>query len=336
MLEIDPSGAVEHEVRAAELHDLETGFSCRVVRDRPLLGLAMRSELDHRLALAARDAGAELRSPCRLRRVEATSNRVTVVCDEARLESRFVVAADGAGSATARAAGWRPNPHLIPALESELEVPAATLDRFATAARFDFGLIPSGYAWVFPKRGHLSVGCLSLAPRGADLRQLLNEYLHRLEIRPEGRRRDHGAVIPVAPRPGRLARGRVLLTGDAAGLVDPVTCEGISHAILSGRLAATAIGRFADSSGKVAAVYHRSLAASILPELRRARWLARLLYRAPSCRRLVFRRLGQPLCEAMAGIVSGELSYRELTSSPARYLRTAVRLLSRQPARQSR
>ena len=51
----------------------------------------------------------------------------------------------------------------------------------------------------------------------------------------------HGFVIPVRPRTGSLARERMLLVGDAAGLADPVTAEGISLAVRSGGLAADAI-----------------------------------------------------------------------------------------------
>ena len=63
-----------------------------------------------------------------------------------------------------------------------------------------------------------------------------------------------------------------------------------------------------------------------------ARLLARLLYGSPWLRRVVFSRLGQPLCERMTDVVCGELSYRELLGSPARYFRAARRLVTVPPA----
>src|SRR5258707_852687 len=74
------------------------------------------------------------------------------------LAARFVIRADGATSPMAARLGWRPVPRRAPALEAEVTVPAPVFARFAEAARFDFGAVPGGYGWVFPKRAHLSIG----------------------------------------------------------------------------------------------------------------------------------------------------------------------------------
>src|SRR5207249_746147 len=66
------------------------------------------------------------------------------------------------------------------------------------------------------------------------------EYLRLIGLAPQATER-HGFVIPIRPRAGPLARERMLLVGDAAGLADPVTAEGISPAARSGGLAADAI-----------------------------------------------------------------------------------------------
>src|SRR5205823_68793 len=110
--------------------------------------------------------------------------------------------------------------------------------RHAGIARFDFGAIRAGYAWVFPKRAHLTVGVLSCARRVPDLKAALARYAASLGLVPAAPPEVHGSLIPVRPRPGGFARGRVLLAGDAAGFVDPVLCEGITHAVASGRAAA--------------------------------------------------------------------------------------------------
>ena len=149
--------------------------------------------------------------------------------------------------------------------------------------------------------------------------------MDRIGIRPE-RREDHGFAIPVAPLARRLARGRVLLTGDAAGLVDPLTCEGISNAIASAGMAAAAIVANPGRPELVRQAYERSLRREILPELRLARALARLLYGFPRLRQAAFRRAGDALCHVMAQASAGDSTYRGLLGRPANYLRFVRRL----------
>jgi len=110
-----------------------------------------------------------------------------------------------------------------------------------------------------------------------------------------------------------------MLAGDAAGLADPVTAEGISYAVHSGRLAAAAA--LEGDAARASEHYAGSLRREILPELRTGRVLARLLYRHHRMRRRVFRHVGQPLCEALTDVFVGQRSYRGLLANPANYFR---------------
>jgi flavin-dependent dehydrogenase len=297
-----------------------------VTRDKPLVSMTMRSVLDETLTNAAVAAGAEMESGRKVTHLDQQPDSVTLVAGDRTYRAQFVIAADGAAGPTATLSAWGQNPNLIPALESEIRTDAGTLKRFSDVARFDFGLVPSGYAWVFPKRDRLSVGCLSFCRHKPELQRHLAAYLRLLDIELL-QTEDHGFVIPVSPRANPLARGRVLLTGDSAGLADPVTCEGISNAILSGRLAAKAIAVSGPLPEQVSSTYQRSLEESILGELRLSRILAGFLYRSPRLSRFAFRRLGQSLSEAMADIISGDRTYRELLSSPKGYFHVLGRLL---------
>jgi flavin-dependent dehydrogenase len=111
------------------------------------------------------------------------------------------------------------------------------------------------------------------------------------------------------------ARGRVLLTGDAAGFADPLTGEGISLAILSGRLAAESLLASRMDTRLAARAYTASLRRSILGELRIARGLAWVLYRRPGLTRRLVPRLGQLAGEALTEVVAGHRTYRALVSS---------------------
>ncbi len=123
---------------------------------------------------------------------------------------------------------------------------------------FDFAPIAGGYGWLFPKADHINIGVGGFVPQGTNgtaasgvegmqyetvTRVLLNTYIREklgLDL----------AQVPAAHVTGQhlglgghayTPQGRVLLTGDAAGLVDPLTGEGIHSAITSGQAAAAAI-----------------------------------------------------------------------------------------------
>jgi geranylgeranyl reductase family protein len=130
---------------------------------------------------------------------------------------------------------------------------------------FDFAPLPGGYGWLFPKGDHINIGVGAFAPSDdasdARLKQvtraLLAEYTrHKLGVdiaavgaQVTGQYLGMGGTAYVP-------RGRVLLVGDAAGLVDPLTGEGIHSALVSGQAAATAVLR---GESDVAAAYAREL-----------------------------------------------------------------------------
>ena len=99
-------------------------------------------------------------------------------------------------------------------------------------------MVPGGYGWVFPKADHVNVGVGGWHSQGPQLRAHLARLCREHGI-PERELTDvRGHRLPLR-RPGSTAaRGRLALVGDAAGLVDPVSGDGIYEAVLSARLAA--------------------------------------------------------------------------------------------------
>jgi flavin-dependent dehydrogenase len=210
---------------------------------------------------------------------------------------------------------------LAPALEYEVHLAEEDFERFGKIPRFDFNSIEAGYAWVFPKREHLSVGILSMRRTNTDLHAKLTDYMERLGITRIQKTERHGYLIPLAPRREALARGRILLVGDAAGLVDPVTAEGISYAIRSGQLAATAIADCRLDVAQTGKLYQALLETEILRELRAGRVLANVLYNYPRLRNWAFRVRGRELSEFVADVVMGERSYTSALKQPSSYLK---------------
>ncbi len=186
-------------------------------------------------------AEAEIREGTTVQNVEETSEGVRVqTSDGEQFESQFLVAADGANSVVARVLGLRPKRVMAGAIEVEAVVPADVFARFADRPMFIFGEIAAGYLWIFPKSDHLSVGIGAFHPRPGELQATLARVMPRFGISIEGQPR-RGHPLPAYTRREPINTPRTLLVGDAAGLVDPFTGEGIRFAIKSGRLAVEAI-----------------------------------------------------------------------------------------------
>jgi geranylgeranyl reductase family protein len=320
LLTIDVEDTVERECHVAEVRALDSDAGFTVSREGPLISMTMRDRLDARIVEAARDAGVRVKERCEVRTLRNARGAVRVETEAEIVKAGFAIAADGATGRSARSAGWGDDRRLIPALESEVVVDAATLARFEGQARFDFDVVPHGYAWVFPKARHLSIGVLSARRGRVHLPAHLEAYMERLGIGElEGESR-HGYVIPIAPRAEGFVRGRILLAGDAAGFAEPLTGEGISFAILSGRLAAAAVAVGQLEPEGVGGRYEAAVAEEILPELRIGRRLARFAYGPRMLRAMLIRRLGDRLGRGLADVFSGRATYREQFRDPRDYL----------------
>jgi geranylgeranyl reductase family protein len=305
------SVVVERSCHTAELHLREEHLRFATRRRRPVIAMVMRDRFDAALVAAAEKAGAEVRTQCEVRDVTLRHDRVELATPAGPVMARFVVAADGATSLTARKAGWGEPRRCASALEAEVSVSGADFTRLAGAARFDFGVIPAGYGWVFPKGTHLSIGVASTWRGGVNLHASLARYLEALGLGRLEHIEKHGFLIPLVPRREGVMRGRVLLVGDAAGLADPLTGEGISAAIESGTLAARVIHDANGEPAQLAARYEHALDA-LRRELRIGRLLGWITYDLPRVRGWVFRTCGQTVSEGVTDILMGERTYASI------------------------
>ncbi|MET0235677.1 MAG: geranylgeranyl reductase family protein [Kibdelosporangium sp.] len=194
-----------------------------------------RALFDARLVHAAQDAGAVLQR-CRVRTVVQQDEMVLV---NGTLSARTVIGADGAESVVRRQcdAGSARAGTIAIALRGYTAAdpwPADEQRLVMTAAHWP------AYAWVFPiGDGTANVGYGELIRTTPPTRAELTTRLHDLlpDLPPVALR---GHRLPLSPgRPG-IAHGRVLLAGDAASLINPLTGEGIYYAVLSGALAGAA------------------------------------------------------------------------------------------------
>ncbi len=155
------------------------------------------------------------------------------------IKTKYVIGADGAGSVVAKSVGLFQKCDLGLALEAEIEVDEAVLNRYQSMFQVGFGVLSYGYFWIFPKKRHLSVGigCIKKKER---MLQKLNKLVSQLGLT-KNPCRVFAHPIPFHQGNYNINKNNVFLVGDAAHLVDPFTGEGIRHAILSGFIAAQCI-----------------------------------------------------------------------------------------------
>jgi geranylgeranyl reductase family protein len=231
-----------------------------------------RTVLDARLVAAAQAAGAELRCGRAVRRLEQHDGGVLVDGD---LTARVVVGADGANSTVRRLLGAPANPDRALAIAVRGYAPAPPRPPEQLIAWVAEGW--PAYVWSFPTgTGVANVGYGLLRSRfhgdRAELHRRLRRLLPEADPDPASLRAHHLPFSSFRPPPGR---GRVLLAGDAASLVNPLSGEGIYYALASGRLAARAA---LTAPREPAAAYRRLLAKALGRHLRHSAVLARAIH----------------------------------------------------------
>jgi geranylgeranyl reductase family protein len=212
----------------------------RGTTSKPLVTMVRRAEFDHRLRRAAAEAGAEVRERAPVRAVEQDARGVRLrLADGGRVAGKYVIGADGSSGVTARHVGVRCR-QVDLGLELELPVPPATRREWQGRVLVDWGPIPGSYAWVFPKGDELTVGVIAARGRSDATRQYLRTFVERLGLTGVEPRHDSGHLTRCRADDSPLRRGQVVVAGDAAGLLEPWSREGISFALRSGALAGAA------------------------------------------------------------------------------------------------
>lgn len=239
-LPCDVSPVVEHVVDRLVLR---VGYRGRVAREskEPLILMTQRRHLDALLAEQAAAAGADFRDGARVEQLALESDHATALVGGSRVRASYVVGADGANGVVARAAELGDGIVLGVALEGNARWGVLDAAPYDETAWVELGIVPGGYGWVFPKGDHANLGVGGWLGEGPNLRMHLDRLAHAHGLDPRKLGDVRGHRLPMRRIGARAARGRVLLVGDAAGLVDPLSGDGIYEAWVSARLAAEAI-----------------------------------------------------------------------------------------------
>lgn len=273
---------------------------------RPVAYLVRRRRFDAYLAGKARAAGAELREESPLLQWREVPEGVEVESRAGRDTASFLIAADGARSRIAR--------QLYPDWKKEFAFSIEAERPFSpSGARktvFIDLTVPKGYGWLFPKGDEAAIGIAGFRGKEKKPHRLYEQFLSRNLLAEEGPLPPHGCVLPIyRPSPFSLVKGRVLLTGDAGALVDPLFGEGIYYAVRSGQMAANAVAR-ALGKGEPIRSYDEEVRSVFYPEFEIAGKMAYWIYSFPRLFLEATRR--HPGSMALYfGVLQGERSYLE-------------------------
>jgi geranylgeranyl reductase family protein len=260
----------------------------------PLMYCTMRGELDAFLLQKAIDAGAIVRMGEQVISFFQDGSGVTVSTKEKTFHTRLLIGAEGASGIVSRTAGLHDAVELGLAWEAELTALPEDLERFSGTVFLDWGTLPGGYAWVFPKQDHFSIGVGGPATLSKVMMPYYQRFLSSLGHTPSSIHHSPSSVIhfhetlslhswpiPVRTRKSLFHQGFVMVTGDAAGLSDPLTGEGIYYAVRSGKLAAESCSEFL--SGKINSmdIYSRKINDELMTELLEANKIKHIFNAVP-------------------------------------------------------
>src|SRR5688572_349523 len=315
-----PCGVEPVVERVVDRMVIRVGYRATLARggDEPLIAMTQRRRLDLHLAEHAAAAGVDFRDGVSVTDLELEDDGVSACVGRSPVQAAFLVGADGANGVVARTAGLGDG--IVRGVALEGNVAWSVLERgaYETAAWVELGVVPGGYGWVFPKGDHANLGVGGWMEEGSRLRDHLERLAHAHGVEPSALTEVRGHRLPMRELGAAAARGRVLLVGDAAGLVDPLSGDGIYEAFVSAKLASASIlaERPEEYEPALSAAIDRHAAAS---------WKAkRVADRYP--RACVWALRAPGVFEAVSGLLRGELAHPR---DAPRLAQPPLRLLSR-------
>jgi geranylgeranyl reductase family protein len=234
--------------------------------------------LDNLLVQYYKKVGGTVMESTLIRRDDIDFRRNTVTTDDEEISYRMLVGADGCNSIVTRAAGIVR--HDMFCLEGRCHAD----DFDSNDLRLYLGCPRDGYAWFFPKKDYYTVG-LGGSNEGKRMKTVAKEFFDHVIGRDVENVK--GAFIPTGKKLSLAALpANVLLAGDAAGFIDPITGEGIYYALRTGSWAAEAIAECAGNVSDLHHTYNRKTAVAWKNIKHALRWHL-LLYSRPVFPRFV-------------------------------------------------
>ncbi len=207
----------------------------------PLVYMTQRRRLDDFLVRKAVEAGVEFRPAVRATAIEPAMDEVAVTAGGRVMRARTLLGGDGVNGMSAKALGLGGNRTVGVAVEGNVPYGVVDPARYRGRLVIELGTVPGGYGWVFPKGDHVNFGVGGWGDEAPNLRRELARLCEAHGIHPDDLQDFRGYRLPLREPRSTLARGRAAVIGDAAGLIDPVSGDGMFEGFLSAQYAADAV-----------------------------------------------------------------------------------------------
>jgi flavin-dependent dehydrogenase len=232
-------------------------YKCDLLREKPFVDMVLRKDFDYGLLSLAQKAGATFLGGKSVIDVVVQKEKVSVMLEDGQtIETKMVIGSDGMHSVVAEKTNLSKKLEVICiSLMQEQPLTSKQLTTFFTKKRLIYLFIKAhgiaGYAWVFPKKNTVNIGigefqsAVSKARPKIPLKETYEKFISTLKekkLLPVDFPVENlkGATLPIFPLENTCG-DRVMLCGDAAGFINPITGEGIYYAMVSGKIAADVI-----------------------------------------------------------------------------------------------
>ena len=232
-------------------------YKCDLIREKPFLEMVLRTDFDYGLLSLAQKAGATFLGGKSVVDVVVQKDKVSVMLEDGQtMETQMVIGSDGMHSVVAEKTNLSKKLEVLCiSLMQEQPMTPKQLTTFFTKKRMIYLFIKAhgiaGYAWVFPKKNSVNIGigefqsAVSKERPKIPLKETYEKFIATLQekkLLPADFPIENlkGATLPIFPLENTCG-DRVLLCGDAAGFINPITGEGIYYAMVSGQIAADVI-----------------------------------------------------------------------------------------------
>lgn len=243
--------------------------------------MVSRGRFDTFLAEEAEKQGAVFEDGTGVQDINIKDGYCELILPDRTQKAKFVVGADGANSRVGRSVGLMQDQDCGVAIDAEIEVDPSVYRREKSYSTFNVNYVEDGYGWVFPKDGYLSMGVGGYPkdvayPKALD--QFLEENIGTDRIRSKN---TYGHPLPFYQGCDDVVNRRVALVGDAAGMVDALSGEGIFYAMQGASILADSIDRALSEDIDYLNQYSQRLKKTVFKELRWSGRLANVFFKFP-------------------------------------------------------